>query len=269
MKKLSLEKKTKINKTKTKKLIKKGKITKRKKIVKNNKTHNKAKETKTTPKKPMKEIQQNQKSKITDIKIVEETKNKNKSEIILSAQDVQLRNNMNVNLTTSYFTILFVCTGNMCRSPIAEGIMKKKIEEEFTGSEKDFIVIHSCGIYAYEGNKPSENAVKISKQNNTDISQVRSKSITKLLVEESDVILVMSVEHLNFIHDNFFSAKNKTHLLKLFGENRLPQMSDSIPDPMGFTIEYYAKTYLEIKKAIEKIFPDIREMITKKIQNKQ
>jgi protein-tyrosine-phosphatase len=175
---------------------------------------------------------------------------------------------MTVKQNTPFFVILFICTGNMCRSPIAEGIMKKKIEEDMKGDEKEFILVHSCGTYANEGNKPSENAMKISKQNNIDISNIRSKPVNKLMIEESDIIFVLSVEHLNYIHENYFSAKNKTFLLKMFGENRPSQMADSIPDPMGFTIEYYNKTYIEIKNAIDKIFPFIKEMIIKKLQNK-
>lgn len=197
-----------------------------------------------------------------------ETEANNKISPLNITIENQAKQNMNLNPSVPFFTILFVCTGNMCRSPIAEGIMRKKIEEEFNGEEKDFINIHSCGIYAYDGNKPSENALKISKQNNTDISYIRSKTVNKLMIDESDVIFALSVEHLNFIHDNYFSAKSKTFLLKLYGENRLPQMSDSIPDPMGFTIEYYGKTFAEIKNAIDKIFPQLKEMIIKKLQNK-
>ncbi len=291
-KKTSTPKKTKINsgkkikpKTakdkKNKKNIKKENIKKeniKKENINNiNKEERKKKETLMTLKKTEKKAisqpaEKKEKTSITTSKINETISRKEPETIIKTAVNISAKENvqkpMMVNQNTPYFTILFVCTGNMCRSPLAEGIMKKKIEEEFTGDEKDLIMIHSCGTYAYEGNKPAENALKTSRQNNTDISYIRSKPLTKMIADEADIIFAMSVEHMNYIIENFLSAKNKTFLLKQFGENRLTQMSDSIPDPMGFTIEYYAKTYQEIKNAIDKVFPLIKENIQKKLQNK-
>ncbi|MBL7959253.1 hypothetical protein JNL27_03340 [bacterium] len=169
---------------------------------------------------------------------------------------------------TDIYSILFVCTGNMCRSPIAEGLLKKKISEEAPVELKDKIYVHSSGIYAYEGNKPSENSVKVALQNFIDISQIRSKPINRVQIEQSDLIFALSIDHLNFILENFPTARHKSTLLKTYGKERSITIADSIPDPIGFSMEFYIKIFTEIKNAVDSAFPMIIAAAQQKIFQK-
>lgn len=278
MKKKKLKKRHKKTKKTSKKTNKKLKT--KKKTVKKPKKQQK----KTVKKTPKKKISSKKKKNAIVKSAVKKTQTKppekNKPGVLVKRvfNKSPLENlNRPFNIIESYmgdysfndiYSVLFVCTGNMCRSPIAEGLLKKKINDDAPGEIREKIFVQSCGIYAYEGNKPSENSVKVSLQNMVDISLIRSKPINRVLVEQSDLILALSIDHLNFILENFPSARNKTSLLKTYGKEKGIAIADSIPDPMGFSMEFYVKTFTEIQNAIDAAFPLIISAAQHKINQK-
>ena len=137
-------------------------------------------------------------------------------------------------------TILFVCTGNICRSPMAEGLFRHAVK-----GRGDFAVI-SAGVGAVEGLPPSENAVVALKQLGIDISRQRSRMLSAEVVQRADFIFGMTHSHVDAILLLYPQAAEKTFLLREFDET-LDRFENDIPDPIGGPLS----TYLECRDQIE------------------
>lgn len=137
--------------------------------------------------------------------------------------------------------ILFVCTGNTCRSPMAEAILKNK---GIAGVE-----VKSAGVYASNGSEASINTKAV-----LDAEKIahnhQSSMLTDELVKWSTYILTMTSGHKSSILSLFPDAAGKTFTLKEFIGNR---DDVDISDPFGGSMEIYQQTYKEIKANIEKL----------------
>src|SRR5436853_6516369 len=91
-------------------------------------------------------------------------------------------------------SVLFVCTGNICRSPIAEGLFRRLI-----GNRKD-IEVASAGVHAVRGQPPSLYAAQVCESEGVDITDQRSEPLTAELVERATHIFAMTGAHLETIH---------------------------------------------------------------------
>src|SRR5262245_41922969 len=111
-------------------------------------------------------------------------------------------------------TILFVCTGNVCRSPMAEGIFRHLMKVK---GRRDLQVM-SAGIGAAEGQTPSTHAVQAVRELGIDISQQRSRQLTAKLVQEADYIFGMTHSHVDTVYLLYPYAAEKTFLLREFDE---------------------------------------------------
>lgn len=162
------------------------------------------------------------------------------------------------------FEILFVCTGNTCRSPIAEGILKKMLKED--GIEH--LTVSSAGISGLENIPASPFAIEVAKLRSVDLSLHRSHQLTKKMLEEADLILTMSQEHLDYIRRIDRKAREKAFLLRVFPQPHPLSNEDQnqgvlfIKDPIGGSLEDYKRSFLEIEKEVKRIFPDILRLVT-------
>jgi protein-tyrosine-phosphatase len=137
--------------------------------------------------------------------------------------------------------LIFVCTGNTCRSPMAEGLMKHLLGPE-CGWE-----ISSAGVCAANGWPPSPNAVEAMREKQIDISAHRSRHLSPELIEQADVLVMMTRGHLDAVLAIAPETQDKVFLLNSFG---VAQSAADIYDPVGESLEVYRRVRDEIDAAL-------------------
>ena len=148
--------------------------------------------------------------------------------------------------------VLFVCTGNICRSPIAEGLFRR-----LTGNRKD-IEVASAGVHAVRGQPPSLYAVEVCAQEGTDISDLRSKPLTGALVDQATHIFAMTGAHVETIQTLFPQSAEKTFLIREFEEPGTTVWRD-VPDPIGLGREVYEDCARIIKNALPSVLAFVEQ----------
>ncbi|MGH7982084.1 MAG: serine hydroxymethyltransferase [Candidatus Udaeobacter sp.] len=149
-------------------------------------------------------------------------------------------------------SVLFVCTGNICRSPIAEGLFRRLL-----GNRKDIEVV-SAGVHAVRGQPPSLYAVQVCEDEGVDISGQRSQPISSSLVDRATHIFAMTGGHVEIIQTQFPQSADKTFLLREFEEPGTTVWRD-VPDPIGLGREVYEDCAHIIKNALPSVLAFVEQ----------
>jgi protein-tyrosine phosphatase len=150
-------------------------------------------------------------------------------------------------------TILFVCSGNTCRSPMAQAIATKSLADRFGLSpdrlEEKGISVISAGSFAMPGARATPEAIEAVRSIGVDLSRHRSQPLSVELIHRADFIYTMSRSH----------AKTVTALVPSAAEKTQPLDPDSdVADPIGSDISVYNEVASQLKTLIEKRFSEVK-----------
>jgi len=160
------------------------------------------------------------------------------------------------------YTILFVCSGNSCRSPIAEGLLKKKLYPDY-GS---LLKVKSAGTLGINGNPATLHAIAVAKENGVDISNHVSRGVTEQLMAEADLVIAMAEHHKEYLDRHFPRYQENVFLLKLFGLKGDKPEKINIKDPIGENLSFYRRVLSEIDRELDRAVPQIKLFIDNKIK---
>ncbi|MGA9533361.1 MAG: hypothetical protein WBR18_11650 [Anaerolineales bacterium] len=143
-------------------------------------------------------------------------------------------------------SILFVCTANQCRSPIAEAIFRRKVMA--AGKGEDWRV-GSAATWGQAGQPASEKARQVAEENGFDLSHHRSRRVDDLDLAAIDLMLVMESGHQEALRAEFPQLADRIQLL-----TSMAGPAYDVRDPVGGDVEGYRRTWAEIASLIERGF---------------
>ena len=148
--------------------------------------------------------------------------------------------------------ILFVCTANQCRSPMAEVLFKQMLSEK---KNPDGWTVESAAAWGSSGEPATENARQVAADHGLDLDQHRSQRVEDLDLKSFDLILVMQTGHQEGLRAEFPDLAERIRMLA--------EMSGSpygVRDPAGEDLERYQRTWAEIERLLEDGFTNIMEL---------
>ena len=148
--------------------------------------------------------------------------------------------------------ILFICTGNTCRSPMAAGYFKSLLNTE----ETKRVEVLSAGTFAGNGEPASANSIRSARNLGIDISDHKSSPLTSELAESADIIVAMTESHRHAIGAISPAALAKTRLM-----SQLSEIGDDVSDPFGGNAEMYDECLKSMIPGLKALYVEIKKKL--------
>ncbi len=140
--------------------------------------------------------------------------------------------------------VLFVCSGNICRSPLAAALLEKRLE----ALGIDDVFVESAGTMDLEGRGASRWSLEVGADNALDLSHHVSRQVNRSMLEDADIVVAMTKAHAEYIADILPGIRKKT-------------ISLDVPDPYGLQKETYEAAFAVIQKAVPLIIDEVRKRL--------
>jgi protein-tyrosine-phosphatase len=150
-------------------------------------------------------------------------------------------------------TILFICTGNLCRSPMAEALLRARLDQDPDRREWQ---VGSAGTWAADGRAASAYAIEEMALRDIDISPHRARSVNRELMVEADLVLAMAQDHVHMLTATFPDQVHKIYLLSEMIDGKY-----DISDPYGGSPMEYAYIAEELEQLIEEGYERIVALV--------
>jgi len=154
------------------------------------------------------------------------------------------------------YQILAICTGNICRSPMAEGILRARLSPRAA----EFATVASAGTAAMAGIPASAHSVEACRRHEIDIAGHRSRPLTPEMIDEADLILVMEDHHRQAVLRMRRDAADRTHLVSQFAADG-PGAGVGVDDPIGHEIDTYLAVFRRLDEYITRAMPRIEASV--------
>ena len=152
------------------------------------------------------------------------------------------------------YNLLFVCSGNTCRSPLARAITEQMIQ----GRGWSHVRVDSAGIAAIDGAPATHQAVTVAGEESLDLTTHQSKELTPELMEWADLILVMTPAQMEAIIER--GGEDKAALVTDFMEGA--GAGAAVLDPFGGDVEAYRQTYAQLRLAAEGLLARLEPILS-------
>jgi len=151
--------------------------------------------------------------------------------------------------------IMFICTGNICRSAMAHRLLEKKLKDE----KRDDIRVFSCGIYAETGDGSTNEAINIMKNYDVDLTVHKATNIRNSSIRDMDLILCATNSHKLSVLNMYPELEGKVYTLKEYvGYDKVYHKKIDLDDPWGYGEDVYRFCASEINECLDLLLKKIK-----------